>query len=259
MQGSLTCTPMSAGGRWFGVIIADRAPRRRAADGTAAAHAVAARQGRRAGGGRAQRDARARARAPARRPHRLRARPARGRGAAAVRRLAGAVRRGRPQRRHARALPGGDPVGARRAARRRCSGRWRARARPTGTTVAEEVARLGRAHRDLSVSLVEGADVDVPERLEPLAQSVLREAVRNAGKHADPTSIDVRLAQVDGALAARGRQRRRRRRAADARGRDGPAAGGVRGARAGRGGGVRPAGGGRWRVRLTVPLELEGA
>ena len=32
---------------------------------------------------------------------------------------------------------------------------------------------------------------EVPDELEPLAQSVLTEAVRNARKHADPTSVEV--------------------------------------------------------------------
>ena len=98
----------------------------------------------------------------------------------------------------------------------------------------------------------------MPARLEPLAQSVLREAVRNAGKHADPTSIDVRLAQIDGALLVEvvndGVPSVRPTHAAGM---------GLRLAafEALEQGGVvefGPAGAGRWRVRLTVPLELEG-
>ena len=35
--------------------------------------------------------------------------------------------------------------------------------------------------------------MDVPHELEPLAQSVLAEAVRNAHKHAGPTKVEVSL------------------------------------------------------------------
>ena len=55
---------------------------------------------------------------------------------------------------------------------------------PTGTTLAAELDRLRAEHPDLGLC-VEGAVVDVPAALEPLAQSVLTEAVRNARKHAD--------------------------------------------------------------------------
>jgi signal transduction histidine kinase len=37
----------------------------------------------------------------------------------------------------------------------------------------------------------------VPDRLEPLAQATLGEALRNAIRHARPTSIDVRVESVD--------------------------------------------------------------
>jgi signal transduction histidine kinase len=39
----------------------------------------------------------------------------------------------------------------------------------------------------------------VPRELEPLAQSVLAEAVRNAHKHAEPTRVEVALRAADGA------------------------------------------------------------
>ena len=41
------------------------------------------------------------------------------------------------------------------------------------------------------------ATLRVPEEVEPLAQSVLIEAVRNASKHADPTSVDVSVERID--------------------------------------------------------------
>jgi signal transduction histidine kinase len=64
----------------------------------------------------------------------------------------------------------------------------------TNTTLLQEVERLGREHRDLHLSLRPGSEhVHVPSELEPLAQSVLAEAVRNAHKHADPTRVEVSL------------------------------------------------------------------
>ncbi len=62
---------------------------------------------------------------------------------------------------------------------------------PTGTTLAAELDRLSAEHPDLGLS-VAGEVTGVPAALEPLAQSVLTEAVRNARKHADPTSLRVR-------------------------------------------------------------------
>ncbi len=72
--------------------------------------------------------------------------------------------------------------------------------RATGTTFMAEVERLSHAHPDLGVTLEAGSHGDVPPSLEPLAQSVLREAVRNAQKHARPTAVRVRTERLDGAL-----------------------------------------------------------
>jgi len=72
--------------------------------------------------------------------------------------------------------------------------------RATKTTLGAEVTRLVGAHPHLSLSLVEGAPSVVPPPLEPLAQSVLIEAVRNAEKHAQPTHVDVRLGRANGAF-----------------------------------------------------------
>jgi signal transduction histidine kinase len=256
MQGTLTCTPMSAGGRWFGVIIADRAPEDGPLTGPqrhtlwllgkVAALAAGARN--------------------ATREHELarqltdRIDFARDLHEAVVQRLFGV----------SLALAGDGDLSADTRARcleeiQSALGELRAalqrplarRPRPTATTVADEVARLRRAHRDLSVSLVEGDDVEVPARLEPLAQSILREAVRNAGKHAEPSTIEVRLKRTEGALVLEivndGVPTVRPTHAAGM---------GLRLAafEALEQGGVvefGPAGGGQWRVRLTVPFELE--
>ncbi len=69
----------------------------------------------------------------------------------------------------------------------------------THTTLLEEVERLRREHRDLHLVLRPGSErVQVPAELEPLAQSVLAEAVRNAHKHAGPTRVEVCLEIRDG-------------------------------------------------------------
>jgi signal transduction histidine kinase len=61
----------------------------------------------------------------------------------------------------------------------------------TQTTLAEEIERLTRMHPDLGVTVAHDGTIDVPARLESLAQSVLAEAVRNAHKHARPTRVSV--------------------------------------------------------------------
>jgi signal transduction histidine kinase len=72
--------------------------------------------------------------------------------------------------------------------------------RATRTTLFAELERLGREHPDLGVTLEAGREGDVPARLEPLAQSVLTEALRNAHKHANPTRVSVRVGRSDGAF-----------------------------------------------------------
>ncbi len=72
----------------------------------------------------------------------------------------------------------------------------------TNTTLLEEVERLRSEHRDLHLVLTPGSEnTHIPPSLEPLAQSVLAEAVRNAHKHAGPTRVEVTLSTVDGTLA----------------------------------------------------------
>ena len=95
--------------------------------------------------------------------------------------------------------------------------------------------------------------MEVPEDVEPLAQSVLAEALRNAHKHARPSSVRVRVGRLDGAFLLEVRN-------------DGARPGARRGA----GMGLRLAAvealqrgalvefgpeGDDWRVRLVVPLE----
>lgn len=124
--------------------------------------------------------------------------------------------------------------------------------RPTRTTLADELARLAREQPDRRVTLEEGDPRHVPQRLEPLAQSVLAEAVRNAHKHARPTRVGVRLRRADGAFVLEivndGVRARRRP----------PAGMGLRlvALEALQSGGVvefGPRSGGTWQVRLVVP------
>jgi signal transduction histidine kinase len=69
----------------------------------------------------------------------------------------------------------------------------------TTTTLKEEIVRLRREHPDLGLALAPGsAATGVPRQLEPLAQSVLAEAVRNAHKHAQPSKVEVLLERSDG-------------------------------------------------------------
>jgi signal transduction histidine kinase len=71
----------------------------------------------------------------------------------------------------------------------------------THTTLLQEVDRLRREHPDLQIRLTPGSErVAVPRQVEPLAQSVLAEAIRNAHKHARPTRVEVTLDVSDGTL-----------------------------------------------------------
>jgi signal transduction histidine kinase len=71
----------------------------------------------------------------------------------------------------------------------------------TKTTLREEVARLRVEHPDLGIEIDPlGGDLDVPAELEPLAQSVLAEAVRNAHKHAQASRVGVHTELGDGAF-----------------------------------------------------------
>ena len=65
--------------------------------------------------------------------------------------------------------------------------------RPPGKTLMELVER--RAERTPELELVVDGSAEVPQRLEPLAQSVFLEALRNCDKHARPSWIQVRVAR----------------------------------------------------------------
>jgi len=69
-------------------------------------------------------------------------------------------------------------------------------AHETGTMLRAEIPRLTQ-QTGLPVELDWPSGVEVPSRLEGVAQSVLAEALRNAAKHAEPARVDV-LVQHDG-------------------------------------------------------------
>jgi signal transduction histidine kinase len=66
----------------------------------------------------------------------------------------------------------------------------------TGTTLAQELTRITSSpgHR---VEVDWPSTVTVPAEVEPLAQSVLAEALRNVAKHAEPSKVEVAVASDD--------------------------------------------------------------
>jgi len=124
----------------------------------------------------------------------------------------------------------------------------------TGETLRAELARLDRHYKDLPLSLEWEDGAEVPEGMETLAQSVLAEALRNADRHARPSEVRVRVGRIDGTffIEVRNDGMPKRRRSS-------PSAGmGLRLAamEALTGGGVvefGPEGTNEWRVRLLVP------
>ncbi len=64
----------------------------------------------------------------------------------------------------------------------------------TGTTLAEELERFRRSP-GMVVDVDWRGDFSVPSDLEPLAQSVLAEALRNVAKHSRPSRVEVLVAR----------------------------------------------------------------
>jgi signal transduction histidine kinase len=186
----LVCTPVSAAGRWPGVILSDRAVDRPLTDGErhllwslgkiaalAASARVSTREQERA------------------RQLQERIDLAREIHDGVIQRLFGV----------SLALSGEDLSDE---ARRRCvdelqealSELRRAVQRPLGraprestTTLVDEVQLIADEHPEMAVELEVDGGATVPVHLEALAQSVFGEAVRNALKHADPQRLTVRI------------------------------------------------------------------
>lgn len=252
---TITCTPVAAGGRWLGVIFADRGgepfeltERDRHTMWTLGKTAAVAASARKAA---TQRE---RARLLSERVD-----------------LAREVHERVMQRLFGVSLVLGSDRGLSADERARCADEIQAAvadlrhalSRPvappeldTGSTLREELERLGASYDGPPLD-VEWADgVEVPGDLERLSQGVLAEALRNAHKHADPSCIRVRVDSHDGAFllevvndgvggAARGRGAGMGLRLAAL---DALQRGGVIDFGPGEGGD-------EWRVRLMVPLE----
>jgi signal transduction histidine kinase len=251
---TLTCTPVSAGGRWLGVIFADRGgghfeltDSERHAMWTLGKTAALAASARIAT---TQQD---RAKLLSSRLD-----------------LAREIHDRVVQRLFGISLVLGKEGDLSREARKRCTDEMQAAlsdlrealARPlaprpldTGATLRGELERLGRHYKDLPLEVDWEPGVEVPENAEPLAQSLLAEALRNAQKHAQPSSVRVRVMQDEDAFVLEARN-------------DGVNGTGEAGRSAGMGlrlaavealgyGGVVEfgrEGGDEWRVRLVVPL-----
>jgi len=197
-ESTVVCCPLSAGGRWSGVILTDRRPRRPLTDeerdllwtlGKTSALAEAARHA-------TFQQARAR-------QLQERIDLAREVHESVIQRLFGVllvVSSDTPLPAEARERVTVELQAALRDLRRALQRPLGRSAPATETTFAAEVARLRDAHPELGIELTAGSEeIGVPRELEPLAQSVLVEAVRNARKHAQPRHVEVKLARSDGA------------------------------------------------------------
>ena len=250
---TLTCTPVSAGGRWLGVIFADRGGGHfELTDAERHAMWTLGKTAALAASVRIATTQQGRARL-------LQARID----------LAREIHERVVQRLFGVSLVLGSESGLSEEARRRCAHEMQAAlkdlrdalGRPlappsldTGATLREELARLNRHYKDLPLELSWEEGVEVPAEIEPLAQSVLAEALRNADKHARPSSVRVRVNRVDGTFVlevrndgaqtgTRGTGMGLRLAAVEALGRGALVEFGPEGS--------------EWRVRLVVPLDEE--
>ena len=124
----------------------------------------------------------------------------------------------------------------------------------TGTTLAAELDRV-RKSPGMVVEVDWHGESSVPSDLEPLAQSVLAEALRNIAKHADPSRVEVAVSRDEREFTLEVRND-------GIRSGDGDPGMGLRLAAfeaLQQGGMVEfgPVGQDRWRVRLLVPLQQE--
>ncbi|MET0816212.1 MAG: GAF domain-containing protein [Solirubrobacteraceae bacterium] len=195
---TLVCCPLSAGGRWSGVILTDRRPRRPLTHeerdllwtlGKTSALAEAARHA-------TFQQARAR-------QLQERIDLAREVHESVIQRLFAVllvVSSDTPLPAEARERVTVELQAALRDLRRALQRPLGRSAPATDTTFSDEVERLREAHPELGIELTAGSEqVGVPRELEPIAQSVLVEAVRNSRKHAQPTRVEVALRRQDGA------------------------------------------------------------
>lgn len=133
------------------------------------------------------------------------------------------------------------------------------RTAPAVIPLGSELERLRRAHPDLELRTDLPADLPLAPEHEPLAQSIVGEALRNAVRHGRPTTVEVALRPVGEALALEivsdGAQE------PDPEGSAPDPPGGGMGLRLAAVEAIQlgalleagPAAGGRWRVRLLLP------
>ena len=196
---TLTCTPVTAGGRWLGVIFADRggAPftlaeeerKTMLAFGRAAALAATARIGV--------------------------AEQIRARALSARLELARELHERVVQRLFGVSLALGAEHSLSDEERARCAAEIQraltdmraAVSRPltrpaldTGATLGEEIERLRRHYPELPLEVDWEAGAAPPPDLEPLVQSVLAEALRNCDKHARPRSVSIGISSAEDAF-----------------------------------------------------------
>ena len=211
---TLVCTPLSAAGRAYGVICADRGGGRfELSDGerhllwtlgkTAALVATARNATRQQERTRRLGERLDLAREIHERVH-----------AAAVRGVARAERRAPLDHRPSASAAGSRCRRRSATCAARSSGRWRPLPPETGTTLSAELERAGGApRRRRSAVAMAGRRHACRAELEPLAQSVLAEALRNIAKHAESDPGRGRRLARRRHVHARGPQRRRARRA----------------------------------------------
>jgi signal transduction histidine kinase len=126
----------------------------------------------------------------------------------------------------------------------------------TGTTLAEELKRVSRAPGP-PIEVRWPADVTVPADLEPLAQSVFGEALRNVGKHAAASRVEVAVARDAETFALEIRNDGARRRSADGEGGMGLRLAAFEALQQGGVVEFGPVARDGWHVRLVVPLRQE--
>jgi signal transduction histidine kinase len=192
---TLTCIPVSAGGRWFGVIFADRGGgtfaltpgerQRMWTLGKLAALAASVEQAT------IQREA---ARRLSERMSLIREIHER-----VIQRLFGlllAMGSDEALTDEGRAVCHDELREVLRELRSSLGGSMASRGERRAATVRQIVDRLAAQRTELTVSWREG--VEVPEEIEPLAETVMLEALRNADKHANPRSITISVDARDG-------------------------------------------------------------
>jgi signal transduction histidine kinase len=196
----LTCTPVAAGGRWLGVIFADRAGEdfeltederltMRALGRTAAlaSHVREATRGRE------------RTRQLAERIELAREVHER-----ATQRLFGvsmALGSERALKASDRARCAEEIEAALAELRKALVGTGPPSLEPEQGTLRSEFERLGRQYKHLPLRVIWQDQSEVPEGFEPLAISVLNEALRNAERHAEPSEVVVSVEDADGAFS----------------------------------------------------------